>query len=224
MTHGIHTHTHAPAQAPDTAGRTIRWAKYYDLTVQALTLGQSSRLRAWTIDAAQIRAGETILDVGSGTGELTRAAKRAAGESGRVFGIDASPEMIEVARTQAAREKLKIEFRLEPIEHLTCADNSVDVVLSSLMMHHLPQDLKRAGLAEIYRVLKPDGRIVIVDMKRASGALEHVMSHLMAHGGMTRGVQDLPALMQEAGFVELELRSARMPMLGLVRGVKRGVG
>jgi SAM-dependent methyltransferase len=82
-------------------------------------------LRAWTIGAAQIRAGEMILDVGCGTGELTRAAKRAVGKTGRVFGIDASPEMIEIAREQATREKLEIEFHLEPIEHLSFADNSI---------------------------------------------------------------------------------------------------
>ncbi len=217
MAHRIHSHSHAPS----TAGHTIHWAKYYDFTVQLLTMGQSKKLRAWTIDAAQIRAGEIVLDVGCGTGELTREAKRAAGESGSVFGIDASPEMIDVARQNATHEKLNIEFRLEPIEHLSFADNTFDAVLSSLMMHHLPDDLKRAGLQEIYRVLKPGGRVVIVDLKRPSGTIEHIMSHLTAHGGMTRGVQDLPALMQEFGFVNLEFRTARVPMLGMVRGEKR---
>lgn len=214
MAHGLHAH----GDTPNTEGHTIHWAKYYDLTVQLLTLGQNKKLRAWTIEAAQIRAGESVLDVGCGTGELTRAAKRAAGESGRVFGIDASPEMIEVARDNAWRDKLQIEFRLEPIEHLTFADHSMDVVLSSLMMHHLPEELKRAGLQEIFRVLKPGGRVVIVDLKRAAATIEQIMSHLMAHGGMTRGIQDLPALMQELNFVNLEFRAARLPMLGLVRG------
>lgn len=218
MTHHIHTHEHAP----HTAGHTIHWARNYDLTVQLLTLGQNKKLRAWTIDAAQIRAGDAVLDVGCGTGELTRVAKRAAGETGSVFGIDASPEMIDVAREKATHEKLNIEFRLEPIEHLSFADNSFDVVLSSLMMHHLPAELKRAGLQEIYRVLKPGGRIVIVDLKRPSGRLEQFMSHLTAHGGMTRGVQDLVVLMQECGFVNLEFRAARVPMLGMVRGEKGG--
>ena len=217
MTHGIHTHAHTP----QTEGHTIHWAKYYDLTVQLLTLGQSKKLRAWTIDAAQIRAGESVLDVGCGTGVLTRLAKRAAGETGSVFGIDASPEMIEVARANATDEKLNIEFRLEPIEQLSFADNSFDVVLSSLMMHHLPDNLKRAGLREIYRVLKPGGRVVIVDLKSPDSGLERFISHVMAHGGMMRGVQDLPALLQEFGFVNLEFRAAPAPMLGRVRGEKR---
>lgn len=215
--HRLHTHEHAP----HTQGRTLHWAKYYDLTVQLLTLGQSRKLRAWTVDAAKIRAGETVLDVGCGTGELTLLAKRATGETGRVYGIDASPEMIEFARDKAAREKLDVEFRLEPIEHLTFADDSMDVVLSSLMMHHLPGDLKRAGLQEVQRVLKPGGRVVIVDLKRADSRVEHILSHLMAHGGMTRGLQDLPALMQELGFVNIEFTNARVPMLGMVRGEKR---
>jgi ubiquinone/menaquinone biosynthesis C-methylase UbiE len=221
MTHANHSHTHSHEHVPQTEGHMIHWANRYDSTVQLLTLGQSKRLRTWTIDAAKIRSGESILDVGCGTGELTRFAKRAAGETGQVFGIDASPEMIDVAREKAAREKLNIEFRLEPIEHLSFADNSFDAVLSSLMMHHLPQDLKRAGLSEIYRVLRPNGRLVIVDMKRASGAVEHVMGHLMAHGGMTQGLQDLPNLLQELGFANVELTNARLPMLGMVRGEKR---
>lgn len=214
-----HSHTHAP----ETSGRTIHWASRYDRAVQLLTLGQNKRLRAWTIRAAAIQAGERVLDVGCGTAELTLLAKRAAGETGRVYGIDASPEMIEVAREKAAREKLDLEFRLEPIEQLSFADNSFDVVLSSLMMHHLPRDLQRAGLQEIYRVLKPGGRVVVVDLKRAASGLEHFLSHLTAHGGMTRGVQDLPALLQELGFVNVYFTSARVPMLGLVRGEKRNV-
>lgn len=215
-----HAHAHSHEQAPQTQGHTIHWAKYYDVTVLLLTLGQSKKLRAWTIDAAKIRAGETVLDVGCGTGDLTLLAKRASGETGRVYGIDASPEMIEAARSRASREKLEVEFRLEPIEKLSFADNSFDVVLSSLMMHHLPPDVQRAGLQEIYRVLKPGGRVVIVDLKRPTGHVQHFMSHLMAHGGMTQGVQDLPAHLEALGFGNVDFSSARVPMLGLVRGNK----
>lgn len=106
----LHAHAHSHEQAPQTQGHTIHGAKFYDVTVLLLTLGQSKKLRAWTIDAAKIRAGETALDVGCGTRALTLLAKRASGATGRVYGIDASPEMIEAARSRASREKLQVEF------------------------------------------------------------------------------------------------------------------
>jgi ubiquinone/menaquinone biosynthesis C-methylase UbiE len=219
--HSSHAGDQPHSHAPETRGRTIHWAKYYDLSVNLLMLGQSRRLRAWTIDSARIQPGETVLDVGCGTGDLTLAAKRAAGAGARVYGIDASPEMIGVAQKKTALANLQIEYRLEPIEHLSFTDNSFDVVLSSLMVHHLPDDLKRAGLQEIYRVLKPRGRLVIVDFRRPAGHGEHILAHLLWHGGMSRGVQDLPELMRGLGYMNATAEQAGLPLLGIARGEKK---
>lgn len=204
--HGGDQHSHAEA-APQTTGSVIHWADRYDRVVQIMALGQAHRLRRKTVEFAQVAPGECVLDVGCGTGDLTLVAKQRSGSKGQVCGIDASPEMIEVARRKAARQRADVEFRVDVIERLPYPDRSFDVVLSSLMMHHLPDDLKPKALAEIRRVLrrpdavsgKPGGRLVIVDSK---GLLEQ---------------QRVAALVKEAGFTRVETRGLWFNMLGLIR-------
>lgn len=210
--------THAGDHAPATEGRTIRWASWYDCTVGLLTLGQGGRLRRRTIELAGIRAGDRVLDIGCGTADLTLAAARVAGAGGRVYGIDAAPEMIAVARRKAERARLAIELDVQAVEHLSFPDRSMNVVLSSLMMHHLPGDLKKEALREVYRVLKPGGRVLIVDLDRQGGMLNHAMLHLTAHGGLRIGIRELAALMRASGFVNLEAGGAGFLMMGYARG------
>lgn len=218
MVHRTVKHTHASQTNPQTRGRTIRWANRYDTTVRLMTLGQDKALREMTADLARIQPGDKVLDVGCGTGDLTIAAKKRAGSTGTVCGIDASTEMIEVARAKVANAGIPIEFRVEPIEALSFADNTFDVVVSSLMMHHLPDDLKRDGLAEIYRVLKPGGHLLVVDMKRPTAiASRLLMTLLMHHGRMDTGVQDLPAILKAVGFTRIETGNTRFLPLGFVR-------
>ena len=162
--HGNEPHSH-PEARPQTTGLVLNWGRRYDWVVQIMALGQAGRLRRKTVEFAQIAPGERILDVGCGTGDLTLRAAERAGSTGQVCGIDPGPEMIEVARRKADRKHVAVDFRVGVIEQLPYPDASFDVVLSSLMMHHLPADLKPIGLAEIRRVLKPTGRLIIVDMK-----------------------------------------------------------
>ena len=166
----MHTHTHTPESPAQTEGRLIRWASIYDVTVNLMTLGQASRLRRMTVDQALLQPGETLLDVGCGTGGVTIPAKIQVGENGSAAGIDPAPEMIAVARRKAKRAGIEIDFRVGVIESLPFPDETFDVVTSSLMMHHLPQHLQVKGLAEIWRTLKPGGRILIADMMRPSGS------------------------------------------------------
>ena len=204
--HGGDQHSHAGA-APQTTGSVIHWASRYDGVVQVMALGQAGRLRRATVEFAQITSGERVLDVGCGTGDLTLLAKERAGSAGQVCGLDAAPEMIEVARQKAARKHADVDFRAGFIEQLPYPDASFDVVLSSLMMHHLPADLKPLALAEIRRVLrradavsgKPNGRLVIVDFR---GLLEQ---------------QQVAALVEQAGFTQVETRRLWFNVLGLLR-------
>ncbi|HEY7419839.1 MAG TPA: methyltransferase domain-containing protein, partial [Ktedonobacteraceae bacterium] len=112
-----------------------------------------------------MQPGEQVLDVGCGTGTLAIEVQSCLGHAGRVVGIDPGAQQIAHARAKAARRNLPVEFQAGVIEHLPFPDQSFDVVFSTLMMHHLPAGLKRQGLAEIARVLKPGGRLVIADFK-----------------------------------------------------------
>ncbi len=216
--HQIHGSTHTHEHGTQTTGNTIHWADRYDRVVRLMTLGTDKALRRMTVEMAQVKPGDTVLEVGCGTGELTLAAKKSAGSGGKVYGIDASPEMVEYARQKSVAAGVEIEFRDDPIEKLSFADESFDVVLSSLMMHHLPDDLKRKGLAEVYRVLKPGGRLFIVDFRRPTNFLGHIMTALLRHRNIHTGAQDLPALLRAAGFTHVETGSTRFPLIGFVRG------
>jgi ubiquinone/menaquinone biosynthesis C-methylase UbiE len=216
MTHHSHSFE-GPAQ---TEGTLIRWAPYYDFTVNIVTFGKARVLRRLTVDQALIQSGDSVLDVGCGTGEVTLPAKIRA-KDGKVYGIDPAPEMIAVARRKAAYKKLDIDFRVGVIESLPFPDASIDVITSSLMMHHLPEDLKARGLAEIYRVLKPGGRLLIADFMRPTGSfLNHIFIAFTRHQGLKSGIEDLQKLLKTAGFNQIVQSDETVLLIGFVRAIK----
>jgi len=219
--------------APQTKGRIIAWAWLYDYVVGFLSLGREQAMRRMTVDLARLQPGLSVLDVGCGTGALTRLAKARVGETGRVCGVDAAPQMIAVARHKAARREIAIDFQVGLIEQLAFPDDSFDVVLSSLMMHHLPGELKRQGLAEIARVLKPGGRLLVLDMQsrqseRNQGRIKrhvqqrgsHAFLALLLHAGLERGIEDLSPVMKEVGFTHIEIGETGFRTLGFAMGRK----
>jgi ubiquinone/menaquinone biosynthesis C-methylase UbiE len=195
----------------------IRWATGYDRFAHMMTLGKAPAVRRKTAELAQIKSGDAVLDVGCGTGELTIRAKARAGSTGMVYGIDPAPEMIEVARRKVAQSHDTVEFQVGVIEDLPYSDDYFDVVLSSLMMHHLPEELKERGLAEVYRVLKPGGILMIVDFRRPTSLLSRSLTAIMMHGGMQVGVQELLPQLEKAGFSEMTIGDVGFRPLGFVR-------
>lgn len=218
----MHPHSHISSldPAPHTRGSVIHWAGWYDAAVNFITLGHAASLREQTIALAAPAPGESVLEVGCGTGEIALRARARVGASGSVMGIDPSPEMIDVARRKASDAQRNIEYRTGVVEAMPYPDNSFDIVVSSLMMHHLPEELKHAGLQEIYRVLKPQGRLVIVDMTRPAGVWGKIMLVASMHGGLTRGVQDYAQPVEELGFTHIETGTLRVPILGYLRAQK----
>lgn len=144
----------------------LHWARGYDVLVWVLSLGREGRFRARLLDLARLSPGEAVLDVGCGTGTLAIAVKQRVGPAGEVRGVDPSPEMVARASGKAAKAGVDVRFDTAAIEQLPLADASLDVVLSSLMLHHLTDDGRRRGLVEIARVLKPGGRFLAVDIGR----------------------------------------------------------
>jgi ubiquinone/menaquinone biosynthesis C-methylase UbiE len=222
-----HRHGEAsPGAAKATRGLILNGGWRYDLTGWFHDLvsfrGKVRELRRRTADLARIRLGEHVLDVGCGTGTLAIAVARRVGRAGRVVGIDPGTRQIARARTKVARRKEPIEFQTGVIERLPFPDQTFDVVLSSLMMHHLPTSLKRQGLAEIARVLKPGGRLVIADFTPKQGRTGQAPRF---HAGGS-SVDDLAALIRDAGFEALETEEMRPPRFsafpgaGIVRAQK----
>jgi putative ABC transport system ATP-binding protein len=209
------------ASRPETRGIGPPFSPWiYDLMVRwFVARGHEREFRQWAAGLARLQPGEAVLDVGCGTGTLALVAKERVGDSGRVSGVDPSVKLLAGARRKAVRRGLAIEFRVGAIEQLPFPDRSFDVVLNTFVMHHLPDDLKRRGLAEIARVLKPGGRLLIVDYKRS--AEPHGRPARLGAGEI--GIQDLPAPLEEAGLSQIEIGDGAFPIRSL-GGLGAGYG
>jgi ubiquinone/menaquinone biosynthesis C-methylase UbiE len=111
--------------------------------------GQQEDILAATLSAALVDEGDRLVDVGCGTGKLAVAASRLVGAKGSVVGIDATPQMIDLANARSAKEKSGARFRVGVAEHLPLPAGSQDAVTSSYFFHHLPSDLKPLAMREM---------------------------------------------------------------------------
>lgn len=159
---------------------------------------------------ASLRAGETVLDLGSGAGFDAFLAARQVGPAGKVLGVDMTVDMISKARANAAKVGASnVEFRLGEIENLPVADRSVDVIISNCVVNLAPD--KRAVYREALRVLKPGGRLAIMDVVATAGLPEHLRVSTAALSGCLSGatpVDELVPMLESLGFqdVRVEIR------------------
>ncbi len=148
------------------AGMQMPSPRRYDLMLFLSTRGREGAFRTKQLDRARVASGDAVLDVGCGTGTLAIAAAR---RGALVRALDPSPDLLEHARRKARRARVDVTFDLGTGESLPYADDSFDVVLSSLVLHHLSHDDLRASVQELRRVVRPSGRVFIADT--GAGAL-----------------------------------------------------
>jgi len=156
---------------------------------------------------ASLREGEVVVDLGSGAGIDCFLAAEAVGPTGRVIGVDMTPQMLDRSRENARRSELDhVEFRLGEIEHLPVADSSVDVILSNCVIN-LSID-KPQVFREAYRVLKPGGRVFVSDIVLLQELPENVRASVEAYVGCVAGASmkhDYLAHIEGAGFTAIEV-------------------
>ena len=212
------------SNGPQTTGTTLPGSTHYDVFSDLLGMGVNGRNSRMVIELAKIKPGDSVLDVACGTGSLTLTALSYTGASGKVYGIDASPGMIEVARRKVSRSAPQVNFQVGLAEKLDFPDASFEAVISRLAIHHLPDDLKGRAFVEILRVLKPGGRLMIVDFNPPSNPiLAHLASALAGHKMMmSSNVSGLPALLSEAGYTDVSSGPTASAFLAFVCGRKPG--
>lgn len=160
---------------------------------------------------AHLREGETVVDLGSGGGLDVFLAAGKVGPSGRAIGIDMTPEMIDLARKNAARRISEgapenVEFHLSTIDRLPLSDSSVDCVISNCVINLAPD--KNAVFREIARVLRPGGRVAISDITLKKSLPPEIGNDLLAYVGCIAGaisIDDYRAGLIAAGFSQVEI-------------------
>jgi len=157
---------------------------------------------------ASLRAGQVVLDLGSGAGFDAFLAAREVGATGRVIGVDMTPEMVTKARANARKDGFsQVEFRLGEIEALPVADNTVDVIISNCVINLCPD--KRPVYREAFRVLKAGGRIALSDVVAREELSGEVKKDLALYSGCLSGatlLSDLKKILDDAGFVDVSIQ------------------
>ena len=187
----------------------------YDSYMSKVTLGRERALREMTVSLAQVKPGDCVLEVGCGTGTLTLEAKRQAGPSGKVFGIDVIPGMIELSRQKAAQAQVDITFQLGSIDDIPFPANRFDVVMCSFMIFHMSDMVRHKGITEIYRVLKPQGRLLVLDLALPPQPLPRVIAQALFGGMLRHDLRELLPLLEASGFSDAEFDQAKFRVLGL---------
>ncbi len=156
---------------------------------------------------ASLKEGDTVLDLGSGAGFDAFLAAAKVGSSGRVIGVDMTPEMIEKARANALKGEFNnVEFRYGEIESLPVSDDEVDVIISNCVINLSPE--KERVFREAFRVLKPGGRLMVSDLVLLKPLPESVRQSVEAYVGCIAGASmknDYLGAISAAGFRDVEV-------------------
>jgi len=174
-------------------------------------VGLGTPLTERVIERAHIQDGEHLLDVGCGTATLLIVVKSRY-PSAQVVGVDTDERALAIARKKIAQYQLEVEVMQARAEHLSFPTSSFDLVMSTLVFHHLPTEIKQQAMQEIYRVLMPGGRFLLADLGKPEGLALRAFFALgaLAQADEARYNQDnkagkLPLFLKEVGFAVQEL-------------------
>jgi len=181
----------------------------------------------------ELAEGETVVDLGSGAGIDALIAARAVGPGGHVIGIDMTPEMLEAARANAARSGVQhVEFREGRLEHLPVDDATVDAITSNCVINLVPD--KSAVFAEIARVLRPGGRLVVSDIVLDGELPDIVRDNVIAYVGCVSGAEQRQVyfeklaaaglgdveILKDADFLEMTEKASPAEIISLLEAAK----
>ena len=181
---------------------------YTDEDIQSVPEGANLGLGCGNpVALASLKEGEVILDLGSGAGFDCFLAANSVGKTGKVIGIDMTPEMVEKARENAHKGGYEnVEFRLGEIENLPVADNHVDAIISNCVINLSPD--KDRVFQEAFRVLKPGGRLMVSDMVLVSELPDSIKSSVAAYVGCLAGAimqDEYVEAIKAAGFKQVRI-------------------
>lgn len=185
--------------APRRPGAILHAALSYDVMLWFATRGRERALRERLLDLAKLQQGDAVLDVGCGTGTVAILARHRVGETGRVCGIDASPEMIARAKVKAESGGMDVRFQNASAQALPFPEASFDVTLSTLMLHHLGRNGRMDLAREMCRVSRPGGRALIVDFATPTRTRKGILKHFR-HGHGSVAPDEVIGIVNSAGF------------------------
>jgi len=184
-------------------GAVLHSAVFYDVIVWLALRGRERQLRQRLLDLSRLQSGEAVLDVACGTGTLAILAKETVGRSGMVCGVDASPEMLARARSKAAKAGVEVRFENAAAQALPLPDASFDLALGTMMLHHLGRTARRELAAELRRLVKPGGRVLLVDFAKMESKSRGFAAHFRhRHGHLD--LTEIVGLLEGAGLQPIE--------------------